>query len=129
MFIPLKETEDGHFISGKPVIPFSPRTLEHCILHMTGGQKVEDGEFLYGYEKKCRKIQEYSCYESDDWDKVIEFGEYKVFYKNKSSSVIVLANNKEIKIIDNLNENVIKLNNCGAINTPERLNKKLISLK
>ena len=25
-------------------------------------------------EKDCRKIQEYSCYESDDWDKVIDYG-------------------------------------------------------
>lgn len=68
---------------------------------------------------------------SATFNKVIEFDEYKVFYKNKdiSSSVIVLANNKEIKIIDNLNENVISLDNCDAINTPELLNKTLISLK
>lgn len=73
-FIPLKETEDGYFISGEPVVPFSPRTLEHCILHMTNGQKIEDGKHLIDFEEKCRKLQKYSCFESEDWDKVIEFG-------------------------------------------------------
>ena len=72
-FVPLVETSDGHFVSGEPVIPFTPRTLEHCILHMTNGQKVEDGEYLVEFEKKCRKLQKYSCFESDDWDKVIEY--------------------------------------------------------
>lgn len=73
-FVPLVETSDGHFVSGEPVIPFTPRTLEHCILHMTNGQKVEDGEYLIEFEKKCRKIQKYSCFESEDWNKVIDFG-------------------------------------------------------
>lgn len=71
-FIPLIETADGHFINGEPVIPFTPRTLEHCILHMTDGQKIEDGEFADEFEQKCRKLQEYSCFESEDWDRVIE---------------------------------------------------------
>lgn len=73
-FIPLKETEDGHCISGDPVIPFTPRTLEHCILHMTNGQRIEDGQYPADFEKKCREIQKYSCFESEDWDKVINFG-------------------------------------------------------
>ena len=73
-FIPLKETEDGHYASGDPAIPFTPRTLEYCILHMTNGQKIEDGEYLFNFEEKCRKLQKYSCFESEDWDKVIEFG-------------------------------------------------------
>ncbi|MBE5738178.1 MAG: hypothetical protein E7354_00370 [Clostridiales bacterium] len=73
-FVPLVETEDGHFVSGEPVMPFTPRTLEHCILRMTEGQKVEDGEFLVEFEKKCRQLQEYSCFESEDWDRVIGFG-------------------------------------------------------
>ena len=72
-FVPLVETSEGHFVSGEPVIPFTPRTLEHCILHMTNGQKVEDGEFLAEFETKCRKLQKYSCFESEDWDKVIDF--------------------------------------------------------
>ena len=73
-FVPLEETKDGYLVAGEPVIPFSPRTLEHCILHMTNGQKIEDGEYLEDFEQKCRKLQKYSCFESENWDKVIEFG-------------------------------------------------------
>ena len=92
-FMPLKATEDGHYVSGQPVIPFTPRTLEHCILHMTNGQKVEDGENLIEFEKKCRKLQKYSCFESDDWDKVIEFG--KEIVRNQYIASVV-TNEKEI---------------------------------
>ena len=73
-FIPLQENKEGKRTDRNPVIPFTPRTLEHCILHMTNGQKVEDGEYLDEFEKKCRDLQKYSCFESEDWDKVIEFG-------------------------------------------------------
>ena len=73
-FIPLlKEPVHGSF-SGEPVIPFSPRTLEHCLLHMTNGEKAHHGEYVGDFEKMCRKIQEVSCYESEDWDKVIKIG-------------------------------------------------------
>ena len=87
-FVPLIENSEGKFVSGEPVIPFTPKTLEHCILHMTNGQKVEDGEYIDSFEKKCRDIQEYSCFESEDWDKVIEFGkevvksQYQVYVLN-----------------------------------------------
>lgn len=97
--------------------------LMNCNL-CTEANILFNAERLTGYQINVPEIKESF---SASFDKVIEFGEYKVFYKNKSSSVIVLANNKEIKIIDNLNENVIRLN--GDINTPERLNKTLISLK
>ena len=92
-FIPLKETEDGYCISGDPVIPFTPRTLEHCILHMTNGQKVEDGEFLAEFEQKCRKLEKYSCFESEDWDKVIEFA--KEIVRNQCI-VVMLSQEKEM---------------------------------
>ena len=92
-FVPLKEIEDGKFIDGKPVLPFTPKTLEHCILHMTNGQKIEDGEYLDEFEKKCRKIQKYSCFESEDWDKVIEFG--KNIVRNKYI-VAMLSHEKEM---------------------------------
>ena len=73
-FIPLlKEPINGSF-RGEPAVPFSPRTLEHCILHMTKGEMVDHGEYISDFEAMCRKIQEASCYESEDWDKVIEFG-------------------------------------------------------
>ena len=80
-FVPLEQTQDGKYRDGEPVLPFSPKTLEHCILHMTNGQMIEDGEDLANFEKKCRQIQNYSCFESEDWDKVIEFGKNVV--KNK----------------------------------------------
>lgn len=74
-FIPLlKEPVHGSF-NGEPVIPFSPRTLEHCLLHMTNGEKAHHGEYVGDFEKMCRKIQEVSCYESADWDKVINIGQ------------------------------------------------------
>ena len=73
-FIPLlKEPINGSF-SGESVIPFSPRTLEHCLLHMTNGEKAHHGEYVDEFEKMCRKIQKVSCYESEDWDKVIKIG-------------------------------------------------------
>lgn len=77
-FVPLEETDNGEFKGGDPVLPFTPRTLEHCILHMTNDQKCIDGEYLDDFEEKCRKIQEFSCFESEDWDKVIEFGKEMV---------------------------------------------------
>ena len=86
-FIPLEETPDGHYVSGEPVIPFTPRTLEHCILHMTNGQKIEDGEYPEDFEKKCRKLEKYSCFESKDWDKVIEFGKEIVTEKYRESEI------------------------------------------
>lgn len=93
-FIPLVETKDGKFIDGEPVIPFTPKTLELCILHLTNGQKIEDGEYPEDFVKKCRKIQEYSCFQSDDWDKVIEFGKDIV---RKSYQAYCLAGEREIE--------------------------------
>lgn len=58
--------------------PFTPKTLEYCILNMTDGCKIGEGEFLVEFEKKCRDIQKHSCYQSEDWDKVIEFGKKHV---------------------------------------------------
>ena len=89
-FIPLVKTEDGHYISGEPVIPFTPKTLEFCILHMTNGQKIEDGEYPDDFEEKCRKIQAFSGYESEDWDKVIKIG--KNIVKNQYKASIVTGN-------------------------------------
>ena len=78
IFVPafhwVQKTEDNRLINGEPVVPFSPKTLEFCILHLTESEMIEEGQFLNDFEKKCRLIQEYSCYESEDWDKVIEFG-------------------------------------------------------
>jgi len=54
---------------------------------MTNGQKIEDGEFLVEFEKKCRKLQEYSCFESEDWDKVIDLG--KEMVKSKYQEYIL----------------------------------------
>ena len=73
-FIPLEPTVDGHYISGDGVVPFSPKTLEFCISKMTNGCKIENGEYLDNFEDKCKKIQELSCFESEDWDKVIGYG-------------------------------------------------------
>ena len=91
-FIPLVKTADGHFISGEPVIPFTPKTLEFCILHMTNGQKIEDGEYPDNFEEKCRKIQAFSGYESEDWEKVIKIGKNIVRNQFKAS---VITNSSE----------------------------------
>lgn len=72
-FLPLVES-DYAILYRSPVLPFSPKTLEYCITHMTDDAKVINGENLNDFEKKCREIQKYSCLESDDWDKVIEIG-------------------------------------------------------
>lgn len=86
-FIPLIKVPDGHYISGRGVIPFTPKTLEHCILHMSNGQKIEDGEYPEEFEKKCRQIQEFSGYESEDWDKVIKIGKNIVRKKYEESLI------------------------------------------
>jgi len=84
-FIPLlKEPVNGKF-HGTPVVPFSPRTLEFCILHMTDGEMIDHGEYIGDFEAMCRKIQEYSCYESEDWDKVIEMGKNIIRQKYAAS--------------------------------------------
>ena len=80
-FIPLlKEPINGKF-RGEPVVPFSPRTLEFCILHMTDGEMIDHGEYVNDFEAMCREIQEFSCFESKDWDRVIAIG--KDIVKNK----------------------------------------------
>ena len=91
-FIELKKVPDGHYMDGEGVIPFTPKTLEFCILHMTNGQKIEDGEHPEYFEEKCRKIQEFSGYESEDWDTVIKIG--KSIVKNQYK-VSIITNNKE----------------------------------
>ncbi|MBR2909629.1 MAG: hypothetical protein IKC11_04705 [Clostridia bacterium] len=73
-FIMLRKVQDGRYMDGDAVLPFTPKTLEFCILHMTNGQKAEDGEYLESFEKKCRQIQAFSGYESEDWDRVINLG-------------------------------------------------------
>lgn len=71
----LKRTEDGKYLNTEKVTPFSPRTLELCISKMTNGARAEQGEYVPDFTKKCRRIQELSCYESPDWDRVISYGE------------------------------------------------------
>jgi len=71
-FVPLDE--NVMIRKNKVVVPFSPRTLEFCILHMTNDAKIEYGEYIDDFEKACRKIKKHSCYESEDWDKVIKIG-------------------------------------------------------
>lgn len=86
-FIPLQEMAGGYCVDGEPIIPFSPRTLEHCILHMTNGLKIEEGESIKNFEKKCRQIQEYSCFESDKWNSVINFGKGVVMQQFQVNAV------------------------------------------
>ena len=87
----LKEPINGNF-RGEPAVPFSPKTLEHCILHMTNSEKAHHGEYVNDFERMCRKLQEASCYESEDWDKVIEIGKAVV---KQAYQVSVLQNGKE----------------------------------
>lgn len=61
---------DGDVL-GEYVVPFSPKTLEYCIVHLSDEQKSSEGADLEEFEKKCRMIQEYSAFETEDWDKVI----------------------------------------------------------
>jgi len=71
-FVPLEVNSEIR--KNKVVVPFSPRTLEFCILHMTNDAKIEYGEYIDDFEKACRKIKKHSCYESEDWDTVIKIG-------------------------------------------------------
>ena len=74
-------------IDGERVLPFTPKTLEFCILRMTNCLKIEEGEQLENFEKKCRQIQAFSGYESEDWGNVIEIGK-NIVKKQYQSSVI-----------------------------------------
>lgn len=71
----IERTPEGKYLNTEKVTPFSPRTLEFCISKMTNGARAEQGEYVPDFTKKCRRIQELSCFESDDWDKVIGYGE------------------------------------------------------
>ena len=71
----LQKREDGTYYNKEKVTPFSPKTLELCISKMTNGCRAEQGEYVPYFTKKCRKIQELSCFESPDWDRVIGYGE------------------------------------------------------
>jgi hypothetical protein len=81
VFRSLPVEKDGVFTCREYIMPFSPRTLEFCILNMTPSCKAYEGEYIFDFEDKCQKIQEYSCYESEEWDSVIEFG--KEIVKNE----------------------------------------------
>ena len=91
-FIPLLNDPINGSFRGVPAVPFSPRTLEYCILHMTNGEKAHHGEYVANFEKMCKKIQEASCYESEDWEKVIEIGKKIV---KEAYQVSLLGNKKE----------------------------------
>ena len=67
-------SKNGIYSVGEIVFPFSPKTLEFCILHMTKGQKAEEGSDVEFFEEKCRRIQEVSFFDGDDWDVVIRHG-------------------------------------------------------
>ena len=71
----LKQREDGTYFNKEKVTPFTPKTLELCISKMTNGCRAEQGEYAPHFTKKCRRIQELSCFESPDWDRVIGYGE------------------------------------------------------
>ena len=58
-FIILKKIEDGKYMDGEGVIPFTPRTLEFCILHMTNGQKIEDGKYTKSSNENIIKFRDY----------------------------------------------------------------------
>ena len=84
-FVPLGSSEHKEVNRLKPAVPFSPKTLEFCILHMTNGEKAEHGEYVEEFEQMCRELQEYSCYESENWDQVIEIGKKLVAEQYKKS--------------------------------------------
>lgn len=73
-FIPLNDSENGENKFLDPAVPFSPKTLEFCIVRMTKEKKTELGEYTEDFEDMCRELQENSCYESENWDRVIEIG-------------------------------------------------------
>ena len=76
MFIPYTRDESGFIEYGEGVVPFTPRTLELCILRMTDECKAESGLFLREFEQRCKRIAEESCFKSDNWDRVISYGKY-----------------------------------------------------
>lgn len=87
MFNPLIMCEDGTVIEGDGVVPFTPRTLELCILGLTDGAQIEAGQYVDGFERMCRTIADASCFESEDWDKVIGFGAKIVQKKYQESEL------------------------------------------
>jgi hypothetical protein len=87
-FIPLVDNGNGAYLDGEPVIPFTPKTLEYCILHMTNGQKAESGMYPENFEHMCRMIQEDSCFEVEGWDEVIEFGKKIVSEKYREKAIL-----------------------------------------
>lgn len=83
----IRTSEDGRYRTDELVVPFSPRTLELCIINMTNECQEEQGMYRKDFEGKCRKIAEISCFESPNWDQVIAFGKDLVRAKYLASEL------------------------------------------
>ena len=84
-FVKAEYLDGGRRVRGESVVPFSPKTLEFCILKMSDDLKIYEGYCISDFVRKCKKLQEYSAFESDAWDKVIEFGKELVTEKHNES--------------------------------------------
>lgn len=54
------------------VLPFSPKTLEMCTLHLMGYAKEKEAKNIEYFKEKCRKVAEASPYKTEKWEKSIE---------------------------------------------------------
>jgi len=54
---------------------------------MTEEEKAAHGEYVNDFENMCKKIQKLSCFESEDWDKVIAIGK-DIVKKQYQASVV-----------------------------------------
>ena len=84
MFIPLIKNLNGAYVEGPGVMPSTPKAMELCIRNLTNGCKYELGCHDEAWlEQKLREIMKYSCFDSANWENVIEFGKKHIQEKHR----------------------------------------------
>jgi len=71
---PVKEQSEN-VQTAEMVTPFSPKTLEFCVLKLTDEEKfsnAEDEESIESFIQRCNQIKKYSIYKTEKWDDTIE---------------------------------------------------------
>ena len=73
-FVAPEKEQAENVRTAEMVTPFSPKTLEFCVLRLNEEEKyinAEDEESLESFVQRCNKIASQSIYKTDKWEKTI----------------------------------------------------------
>ncbi len=73
-FVAPEKEQAENVRTAEMVTPFSPKTLEFCVLRLNEEEKfinAEDEESLKSFVQRCNKIASQSIYKTDKWEKTI----------------------------------------------------------